>query len=558
MHKAKGWIPKLCVLSLLLSTCLQAEASIQDATILIDRALNSPTLTIRYSGAHVALVELRINGSSYGTRGIDPSLVKGETNFTIDLSSLSSGDNDVEVRLYDKDGKVVGSQKSTITTDEGTKAAVYMAAPKMGATVQGPVQLTVAFNKELKNSYVSFFIDNQFKSMTNSPPYSYLWDTTRDANGWHEVEAWAVDDTSVTYRTRRVKVFVNNPGGMTMRKNVTDPPAPVPTKPIVRVAQVPHIVASSAKLPVLPAVTSVPINDGGVSAAAAMKSSAVAGAQSAEAVSHAITPHVVAKPRLSNASAMTNVVHPIVGELASIKSLAYGAPLATGSQALLPTGKRMVTPTTPAKPAPLPAVKTPVQTTPAVKPIAVIPHISHVAPAVVTKPVQAVQTPKPVVHVSKPLPTVLVKPKLTASAPVHSLAAATMLRIGHGTKMPNIGTFPIVMDAKMVRFDQVKPRVQDGVPLTPFRYLFEQSGGKVGWEHKTKTVLANGRNREVYIKIGDKLAKVNNFPIEMDLAPFIDRGRTIIPISFLQDCLGVQVDYDPVTGHVLITSTKQK
>ncbi len=109
----------------------------------------------------------------------------------------------------------------------------------MGATVQGPVQLTVGFNKELKNTYVSFFIDNQFKSMSNTPPFGYLWDTTRDANGWHEVEAWAVDDTSVTYKTRRVKVFVNNPGGQTPRHFGPVEPAP---QTAVKVSQTPHVV----------------------------------------------------------------------------------------------------------------------------------------------------------------------------------------------------------------------------------------------------------------------------------------------------------------------------
>jgi hypothetical protein len=40
----------------------------------------------------------------------------------------------------------------------------------------------------------------------------------------------------------------------------------------------------------------------------------------------------------------------------------------------------------------------------------------------------------------------------------------------------------------------------------------------------------------------------------METAPYIDRGRTIVPLSFIDDALNVNVDYDKETGHVLITS----
>src|SRR5438270_623843 len=51
-----------------LSVC--ANAIMLDTHIVIDRALNSPTLTVRYTGATVALVELKVNGESIGTRAV--------------------------------------------------------------------------------------------------------------------------------------------------------------------------------------------------------------------------------------------------------------------------------------------------------------------------------------------------------------------------------------------------------------------------------------------------------------------------------------------------------
>src|SRR5208283_6046347 len=79
-------------------------------------------------------------------------------------------------------------------------------------------EISVGFNKTFANSFVSFFIDNQLRSMSNTPPFSYIWDTSRDANGWHEVESWLVDNSNTTYRTKKIRIFVNNPSGHTIRQ----------------------------------------------------------------------------------------------------------------------------------------------------------------------------------------------------------------------------------------------------------------------------------------------------------------------------------------------------
>ena len=68
--KSKG-IKKMCLLAGAIVMSTVAQAFYYDATVTIDRALNSPTLTIRYSGATVALVELRVNGVSVEISGDD-------------------------------------------------------------------------------------------------------------------------------------------------------------------------------------------------------------------------------------------------------------------------------------------------------------------------------------------------------------------------------------------------------------------------------------------------------------------------------------------------------
>ncbi|MHB8636921.1 MAG: stalk domain-containing protein [Fimbriimonadaceae bacterium] len=469
MHKLRRLVV-LCGL-LAIAAIASANMSALDATITIDRALNSPTLTVKYDGAAASLVELRINGESIATRSVAQDKDSGETNFTIDLASLKDGDNVVEVRLFDKSGKMVGSQKTTLTTDDGSPAPFFMDSPKMGTTVQGPVEISVGFNKTFTSSFVSFFIDNQLRSMSNTPPFTYLWDTARETNGWHDVESWLVDNSDTTYRTKRIRVFVNNPSGHTRREA--------------------RLVQPKTKAQPKLAVKVNPSSKAGITGSVAGPK--VLGTVMAAAVTHA---RPSARAPL-NLTASMNVSHGnVVGNSSGFKPSRIMPSIASGPKLLTPTGKRFA----------------------------------------------MAYTPK-------------VKPVITGIGP--ALDAIRLIPITHGSRIPNLSTFAILMNGEFVDFD-VTPRVDAGVPMTPLRFLFERDGGKVAWNGLDQTVTANAEGRNVFVKIGDELARVNKAPVQMERAAYLERGRTIVPLSFIRDALNVNVQYDKATGHVLITSLAKK
>ncbi|MGV3614563.1 MAG: stalk domain-containing protein [Fimbriimonas sp.] len=433
----------------------------QDAKINIDRALNSPTVTVRYNGANAALVELRMNGESVGTRSVSASKAAGETNFTINLSDLKDGDNEVEIRLFDRTGKLVGSEKTNISTDQTQYGPVFLSTPKVGQTVMGTADIKLGFGRELKNVYVSFFVDNNFKKMTNYPPYSYTWDTTAETNGWHEVEAWAVDESSNTYKSRKTRVFVNNPGGRTDRRGVN----------------------TEFKTSRNPKGVAIEGNEAGLRE---LPNSANAKATGGQLEGPA--------PRTAVGSVRTNKVKAnVVGGMSDLKPAPTGASIATGTKSLSPNGTRV---------------------------------------AAVTKP-----TP-------------------TQGAAIRNVAAASgLVRITKGQRIPNLASFAVVLNSQFVDFD-VNPRVDDGVPMTPFRHLIEKSGGTVVWENMNKSVKAKAEGKDIAFQIGDLNAKINALNVTLETAPYLDRGRTIVPLSFLSDALNVTIEYDKETGHVLITSKK--
>lgn len=570
---------RLAALAGLLTLSLSATAFDSDATITISRALNSPTLTIKYSGASAALAELKINGESYGTRVLNDSLANGETNFTLGMSVLNEGENQIEVSLFDKNGNLVGTQQTTVVAQKSKLADVFITSPKVGQTLQGPVELKVGFGRDLKNSYVSFFVDNQFKLMTNFPPYTYMWDTLRENNGWHEVEAWVVDDSSSTFKTKKVRIFVNNPGGHTNR---------IFTKPTVPVKAAPKSITLTPSTN--PSVAVSPAGDAG------MKSSA---GFSADVAPNSMVPSI---PMLYG-DVMSNPIRftATTGAMSYMKPTPVQPVVATGARNLTPTGTRVATPVVPV------AVKTisnptaPVVATTAVGGLRVSaqpmadkvvkisdmtpkastivsvavakPMVKHAVAVVKTQPasVKATVAPpaRPVVTATQPIaPKVVATPKVVVvanAAPAVTVKRApvmkvtktvtTLIKVQPGVKIPHKGSYAVVMDGKLVEFD-VQPRVDNGVPMTPFRHLVEKAGGSVSWENETKSVTANADGRSIMLQIGTKIATIDNAKVEMELAPYLDRNRTIVPLSFMRDSLHVNIEYDRATNHVLITSIK--
>jgi hypothetical protein len=449
-----------------------AVATAKDVKVDVDRAINNPTITIRYAGAEVALVEVRLNGTSIGTRSVSAAATTGETNFTVNPADLQDGENNLEIRLIDKAGRVIKTEKRTILSEQSAGSAVYMAAPKLGQTVMGSVDIAVKFNSDLKNTYVSYFVDGNFKGMSNYPPYNLAWDTSKETNGWHEIEGWAVDAASNTYKTRKIKVFVNNPGGRTDRLGATE---------------------------LVPAVNSIGAVTVGTTSG--LKTIKLGASRSVPGSLNGAMPKVN-----SNSSVVLNVV------LGSTKGTPSGLkPVATGHSVAM--GPKLMTPTN-------------------------------------TRNFKVA----PVNSVSADMMAVTKMPQVSTQVQ-NVVSTMRLLAIQKGTRLPNISSFGIVYAGKAVKFD-VAPRVDDGIPMTPFRYLFESAGGEVKWENTSKSVAAKANGQSVNILIGDLNATVNELSVKMEAVPYLDRGRTIVPLSFLRDALKVNVDYDKKTNHVLITPIK--
>lgn len=109
------------------------------------------------------------------------------------------------------------------------------------------------------------------------------------------------------------------------------------------------------------------------------------------------------------------------------------------------------------------------------------------------------------------------------------------------------------LDGKRLQFDQ-PPVMQEGRVLVPLRGIFESLGADVLYTPATKTIKATGNNNQVELTLGQRQALVNGKLTYLDVPAGTIGGRTMVPLRFVSEAMGADVDWRSATQTVAITS----
>lgn len=115
-----------------------------------------------------------------------------------------------------------------------------------------------------------------------------------------------------------------------------------------------------------------------------------------------------------------------------------------------------------------------------------------------------------------------------------------------------IGSKSAYINQKRVDLE-VPPFTENGRTLVPFRFIGEALGAKVTWFQEDKKAWYELNNVKVEISIGSLIAVVDGKEIKLDTAPKIASGRTFVPIRFVSEALGASVIWEASTKKILIT-----
>jgi Copper amine oxidase N-terminal domain. len=101
----------------------------------------------------------------------------------------------------------------------------------------------------------------------------------------------------------------------------------------------------------------------------------------------------------------------------------------------------------------------------------------------------------------------------------------------------------VYLNEKKLQFD-VAPKIVDGRTFVPMRTIFESLGATVEWKNESQEVIAIRRGKIVILKIGSNKAMIDGTEVEMDSTPFIEQGRTLIPLRFISEAFDCVVNWD--------------
>lgn len=110
----------------------------------------------------------------------------------------------------------------------------------------------------------------------------------------------------------------------------------------------------------------------------------------------------------------------------------------------------------------------------------------------------------------------------------------------------------VTLDNEQLQFDVV-PVLENGRVLVPLRAVFEVFGATVSWNNSTNTVIATKDSDTIKLIIGDKVAYKNYSEVELDVPAKVIDGRTLVPLRFVSEALGADVNWDSTLQTVRIT-----
>jgi len=111
------------------------------------------------------------------------------------------------------------------------------------------------------------------------------------------------------------------------------------------------------------------------------------------------------------------------------------------------------------------------------------------------------------------------------------------------------------IDGNPVYFADAEPQWSNGTVMVPARTVFEQMGGIVTWDGSTQTITTNLNGKDVVLQIGSTNAMIDGVPTVLDEAPFTVSDRALVPMRFLANALGAQVNWNASDDLVAIQTT---
>lgn len=96
------------------------------------------------------------------------------------------------------------------------------------------------------------------------------------------------------------------------------------------------------------------------------------------------------------------------------------------------------------------------------------------------------------------------------------------------------------------------PVIQNSRTLLPIRKVGQLLGGKIDWDRRTQKVSIIKDDKFIQCQVGDYVGSINGVETDMGTAVTIINGSTYVPLRFVAEAFGIDVDYDDVNQVVIL------
>ncbi|MNW33276.1 hypothetical protein D3C74_102360 [compost metagenome] len=110
----------------------------------------------------------------------------------------------------------------------------------------------------------------------------------------------------------------------------------------------------------------------------------------------------------------------------------------------------------------------------------------------------------------------------------------------------------VTVDAKKVNFPDGKPLLEKSRVLIPVRFVSEALGAKVDYKNRTVLIKQNAKN--ISMKVNTSIVTSGEKRIFLDVPARLQKGRVYVPLRFVSEALGAQVDWNSKKYLVTITT----
>ncbi|MCY9667293.1 stalk domain-containing protein [Paenibacillus alginolyticus] len=99
---------------------------------------------------------------------------------------------------------------------------------------------------------------------------------------------------------------------------------------------------------------------------------------------------------------------------------------------------------------------------------------------------------------------------------------------------------------------EVSSQNVNGTTFVPLRTIAEALGFQVTWENEQHKVTLDKADKRIQLTIGNPVVQVNDSLYTLDSAPYIESGSSMLPVRFLAQQFGLQIDWDQATSSVFV------